>query len=718
MNIPGPQMRRRRRRSRGKSGQFDDRKLIRVALAGNPNSGKTSIFNALTGQRQHIGNYPGVTVEKKSAIISVDGKLVEFIDLPGTYSLSAYSMEEIVSRDFVLHEKPDVIIDILDSTNLERHLYLLLQFQELGVPIIGALNMTDEAEAKGIEIDSDQLGLILGIPFVKTVGSTGAGIDLLLDVAIKVAEGELESNKRHLNYGKRVESAHTAIINTLEMDQVFSARYSQHWMAIKLLEKDRDAIRKISKEHQYADQVLSTALEWRERLEKQFAEDSEVIIGEQRYAYIHGAIKETVARPGHSPEIDFTEKIDRIVLNRFLGIPIFLGIMFIIYQLTFSLGSPLADGISIMFTRLSLLLTRILPSGPLQELLTNGVINGVGGVLTFLPIILLLFLGLSFLEDTGYMSRAAFVMDKVFHMFGLHGRSFIPFMISTGCAVPGIMSARVLTNRKDRIVTIMVSPLMMCGAKAPVIAMLVAAFFSNNATLIFWGIWLFGWSTAFFIALIFRKTLFKGEQTPFVMELPPYRRPLIKNVILHMWEKSSEYIKKAGTVILAASIIIWFLLSYPKPPSANDDFHNNNIPSVEYSFAGRLGKGLEPVIKWAGFDWKIGVSLVAGVAAKEVIISTMGILYGIDEDVSSQQSHVDFMVKDKLKSDPNYSPLMALALMIFIMIYIPCIATLAMVKKELGSWKWSLFQAGYTLLVAFLMAVMIFQVGGLLGFGG
>lgn len=709
-------MQRRRRRGRGKSGQFDDRKVIRVALAGNPNSGKTSIFNALTGQRQHIGNYPGVTVEKKSAIVSVDGKLVEFIDLPGTYSLSAYSMEEIVSRDFVLNEKPDVIVDILDSTNLERHLYLLLQFQELGVPIVGALNMTDEAEAKGIEIDSDQLGLILGIPFVKTVGSTGTGIDLLLDVAIKVAEGELESNKRHLNYGKRVESAHTAIINTLEMDQDFSGRYSRHWMAIKLLEKDQDAIRKISKEHQYSDLVLSVTREWWERLEKQFTEDCEVIIGEQRYAYIHGAIKETVSRPGHSTGIDFTEKIDRIVLNRFLGIPIFLGIMFAIYQLTFSLGNPLADGISIMFTRLSILLTRILPGGPLQELLTNGVINGVGGVLTFLPIILLLFLGLSFLEDTGYMSRAAFVMDKVFHMFGLHGRSFIPFMISTGCAVPGIMSARVLTNRKDRIVTIMVSPLMMCGAKAPVIAMLVAAFFPNNATLIFWGIWLFGWITAFFIALIFRKTLFKGEQTPFVMELPPYRRPLIKNVILHMWEKSSEYIKKAGTVILAASIIVWFILSYPKAPQNTvRDFGETNIT---YSIGGRLGKSMEPVLKWAGFDWKIGVSLVAGVAAKEVIISTMGILYGIDEDVSSQQSQVDFMVKDKLKSDPNYSPLMAFALMIFIMIYIPCIATLAMVKKELGSWKWSLFQAGYTLLVAFLMAVMIFQVGGLLGLGG
>jgi ferrous iron transport protein B len=307
-------------------------------------------------------------------------------------------------------------------------------------------------------------------------------------------------------------------------------------------------------------------------------------------------------------------------------------------------------------------------------------------------------------------------MDKIFHMFGLHGRSFIPFMISTGCAVPGIMSARVLTNRKDRIVTIMVSPLMMCGAKAPVIAMLVAAFFPNNATLIFWGIWLFGWITAFFIALIFRKTLFKGEQTPFVMELPPYRLPLIKNVILHMWEKSSEYIKKAGTVILAASIIVWFILSYPKAPQNTvRDFGKTDIT---YSIGGRLGKSIEPVLKWAGFDWKIGVSLIAGVAAKEVIISTMGILYGIDEDVSSQQSHVDFMVKDKLKSDPNYSPLMAFALMIFIMIYIPCIATLTMVKKELGSWKWSLFQAGYTLLVAFIMAIGIFQMGSLLGFGG
>lgn len=711
-------MPRRLRRRFGRSGYRHNPDIIRIALAGNPNSGKTSIFNALTGQRQHIGNYPGVTVEKKSGMIHFNGKIVEFIDLPGTYSLSAYSMEEIVSRDFVLNEKPDVIIDVLDSTNLERHLYLLLQFQELGVPIVGALNMTDEAEEKGIRINSEQLSRILGIPFVKTVGSTGAGIDRLLDVAMQVAEGKLESNKRHLNYGKHVEAAHNAIIDVLESDEKFRRRYSMHWIAIKLLENDPDAERKISREHELSAKVLETGREWRQQLEKHYNEDSEVVIGEQRYAYIHGAVKETVTQIQRKKYVDITEQIDRIVLNRFLGIPIFLVVMFFIYQITFALGNPLSDGISAAFGRFSRYLTTIMPAGPLQDLLTNGIINGVGGVLTFLPLVILLFMGLSFLEDTGYMSRAAFVMDKILHIFGLHGRSFIPFMISTGCAVPGIMSARVLANRKDRIVTILVSPLMMCGAKAPVVAMLVAAFFPENATVIFWSIWLFGWLMAFVLALIFKKSLFRGAQTPFVMELPPYRRPQLKTIIIHMWEKSSEYIKKAGTVILAASIIIWFLLSYPKPPSGEQGLYEHNIAPVEYSFAGRLGKGLEPALKLAGFDWKIGVSLVAGVAAKEVIISTMGILYGMDEEASENQAHVEFFVKDKLSADPAYSPLMAFALMIFVMIYIPCLATLAMVKKELGSWKWPAFQAGYTLFVAFLLAVGVYQLGGLLGLGG
>ena len=718
MNFPADRVHRRLQRRHGRSGLPSGQKFYRIALAGNPNSGKTSVFNALTGQHQHIGNYPGVTVEKKSGIVQVDDNIVEFIDLPGTYSLSAYSLEEVVSRDFVLNEKPDVVIDILDSTNLERHLYLLLQFQELGVPIVGALNMTDEVEAKGVMIDSEQLSSILGIPFVKTIGSTGAGIERLLAVALKVAEGQLSSQKRHLNYGKQVELAHEAIIDALMLDESFKERYSLHWIAIKLLEKDRDAIRKIENEHRLAAIVLQAAKDWRERLEKEFDEDCEVIIGEQRYAYIHGAIKETVKIAKRRQVVDFTESIDRIVLNRFLGIPVFLGIMFVIYQITFKLGNPLSDGVSIVFTHLSLFLTRILPAGPLRELLTNGIINGVGGVLTFLPLVVLLFLGLSFLEDTGYLARAAFVMDKFFHIFGLHGRSFIPFMISTGCAVPGIMSARVLANQKDRKVTILVSPLMMCGAKAPVVAMLVAAFFPEHATLIFWNIWLFGWLMAFVMALIFKQSLFRGAQTPFVMELPPYRLPTVKNVFIHMWEKSSEYIKKAGTVILAASIIVWFLLSYPKVPTRTSDLSAENVPAIEYSFGGQLGKMAEPVLRWAGFDWKIGISLIAGVAAKEVIISTLGILYGIEAQLSSDQLHVDFMVKNEIKNDQQYSPLIAIALMVFIMIYIPCIATLAMVKKELGSWKWPLFQVGYTLLVAFIIAVGIYQIGGLLGLGG
>lgn len=718
MSSERPPVQHRLRRRLGRRRLTADGKVIRIALAGNPNSGKTSVFNAITGQRQHIGNYPGVTVEKKSGTIEMDGRLLEIIDLPGTYSLSAYSLEEVVSRDFVLNEKPDVIVDVLDSTNLERNLYLLLQFQELGVPIVGDLNMTDEAEAKGIVIDSEQLGRILGIPFVKTVGNTGRGVEQLLDTALKVAEGELKSNKRHLNYGKQVEIAHNAIIVTLELDPEFKNRYSLHWMAIKLLEKDRDAIRKVQREHRFPEMVLTATREWQQRLEKYFQEDSEIIIGEQRYAYIHGALKETVTQTGQHDGNDLTEKIDRVVLNRFLGIPIFLAVMFVIYQLTFALGNPMSDLISGFFSQLSVLVAKILPAGVLQDLISNGIINGVGGVLTFLPLVLFLFLGLSFLEDSGYMARAAFVMDKFFHIFGLHGRSFIPLMISTGCAVPGIMSARVLPNRKDRIVTIMVSPLMMCGAKAPVVAMLAAAFFPKNATVVFWGIWLSGWLMAFGIALLFKRTLFRGVQTPFVMELPPYRRPQLRGVLLHMWEKAAEYIKKAGTVILAASVVVWFCLSYPKLSSEEMDLQQNNITPVEYSFGGRLGKSIEPVLKWAGFDWKIGVSLVAGVAAKEVIISTIGILYGLDSNESDESSQSDFLVKENLSRDPNYSPLTALALMLFVMIYIPCLATLAMVKKELGSWKWPVFQAAYTLTAALVVAVAVYQIGGLLGLGG
>jgi ferrous iron transport protein B len=711
-------------------------------LAGNPNSGKTCVFNALTGQHQHIGNYPGVTVEKKTGWIHHDDKIIEIVDLPGTYSLSAYSLEEVVSRNFVLQEKPDVIIDILDSTNLERHLYLLLQFQELGIPVVGALNMSDEAAAAGIEIQLPQLQEILGIPLVRTIGSRGTGVHELLHTAIEVAEGEINPTVRHLNYGLALETAHNQIINILKNDPLFSQKYSLHWVAIKLLEKDQDALEKVISEHQNALFVIETVNHNIQNIEREFKEDSEVVVSEQRYAYIHGALVETVQKPPHAPETDRTEKIDRIVLNRFLGIPIFLAIMFLIYQFTFLLGNPVSGWISVFFSWSANVFRTTLPPGPLLNFLTDGIIGGVGGVLVFLPLVLFLFLGLSFLEDTGYMARAAFVMDKFFHIFGLHGRSFIPFMVSTGCAVPGIMSARVLANPKDRIVTILVSPIMMCGAKAPVIAMLAAAFFPKHAGLVFWSIWLFGWVMAFSLALLLRKTLFGGEETPFVMELPPFRRPTARVVIHHMFQKSWEYVKKAGTVILAAAIVVWFLLNFPANPrkisnpkassmeqsfapkttnqnrlDQKTEVRPANRPPIEQSFGGRIGRSLEPILRPAGFDWKIGIAIFAGVAAKEVIISTLAILYGLEAH-ETEPGVTRNMLRDHLRNDPNYSPLMAMALMIFVMLYVPCIATLAIVKKELGSWKWPAFQALYTFAVALFLAIAVFQIGTLIGLGG
>jgi len=715
LNFPQRQFRHRRGRAPGI--ESENVQPIRIALAGNPNSGKTSLFNAITGQHQHIGNYPGVTVEKKYGRLKYKDDVLEIIDLPGTYSLTAYSMEEIVARDFVIQEKPDVIIDVMDSTNLERHLYLLLQFQELGVPLVGALNMSDECGDKGICINPENLSAILGIPLVKTVGTNGVGLSQLLETAITVAKGKTSTNARHLFYGEDVEDAHNRIIDLLSSDPEFSAKYPTHWLAIKLLENDRDAIQKVRREHLHAEKVLLGSDSVRQHLEDHFNEDSLAIIAEQRYAYINGAIRETVRIERSRPALDWTERIDRIVLNRFLGIPIFLLVMFLIYQTTFGLGNPLAGSISDLFADLSQFIKTAFPAGQFRDFLTDGLIAGVGGVLVFLPLVVLLMLGLSLLEDTGYMARAAFVMDKFFHIFGLHGRSFIPFMLATGCAVPGIMAARSLVNKRDRIITILVTPFMMCGAKTPVIAMLAAAFFPQKAGLVFWGVWFFGWIIALLLALIFRKTFFKGDQSPFVMELPPYRWPSLRSVMIHMWQRTLAYLRKAGTIILASAIIIWIALNYPKAPetaslTGNQTDLNFVENTLHYSFAGKIGKSLEPVLKWAGFDWKIGVSLVTGVAAKEVIISTLGILYGPEQPGALPDDHSDLTaVGYQISRDPAYSPSAAVALMIFVMLYTPCLATLVMVKKELGTWKWALFQAGYTLGVAFLLAVVIFQSG-------
>ncbi len=694
--------------------------VFRVALAGNPNAGKTTIFNALTGQHQHVGNYPGVTVDKKVGIRNYQGVLVEFVDLPGAYSLSAYSLEEVVARDFVLKDKPDLIVDVIDSTNLKRNLYMLLQLQELGVPVIGVLNMSDEALEKGIEINADVLGALIGIPFVKTVGNRGKGVDDLLQLIAKIAQGKISILGRTLNYGIIIEPERKRLAALIKEDEKFSQKYFVDWVAVKLLEEDEDATNKIRREHDNPDEVLDMAALFREKISRHFNEDSSVAIGEQRYAFIHGITRQAVKTvPTEEDKFNLTDKIDKVVLNRFGGVFIFLFLMFLVYQFTFSIGNPLSDIIDQFFAYAGTILGKVLPAGIIRDLIVDGVIGGVGGVLVFFPLVMMLFLSLSFLEDTGYMARAAFVMDKFFQIFGLHGRSFIPFMIATGCAVPAVMSARTLSNKRDRTITILVLPIMICGAKSPVIAMLAAAFFPSKAGLIFWLLWFSSWLLAVTFALILTKVMFKGQTAPFVMELPPYRFPTWRGVFNHMWHKSAAYLKKAGTIILAASIVLWFLLSFPKLEVDNSDNSTaSGKAQLTHSFAGRIGKAIEPALEPAGFDWRIGIGIFSGFAAKEVIISTLGIVYEIeDADPSIESSPKGTPLKETLANDPKYSPAMALAMMVFVMIYIPCMSVLAVVKKELGSWSWVLFQVVYTSVIAWALAVGVYQFGLLVGLG-
>ncbi|MCK5737637.1 ferrous iron transport protein B, partial [bacterium] len=558
-----------------------------------------------------------------------------------------------------------------------------------------------------------------------------------------------------------LEKQHNIIIRELEKDVAFAWKYNSHWLAIKLLENDSDGIQKVKTEHKNADAILNTATECRYWIQKTFAEEPETVVAEQRYAYIHGACREAVHQDKASERIDYTEMIDKIVLHRFLGVGIFFIVMFLIYQLTFVLGNPISDIIDGSFAWLQNFIISRTPSGILRDFLVDGIIGGVGGVLVFFPIVLLLFLGLSLLEDTGYMARAAFVMDKFMHIFGLHGRSFIPLMVSTGCAVPGIMSARTLVNPKDRILTILVAPLMMCSAKVPVIAMLAASFFPENAGKVFWGIWLFSWMLALLIASLFRNIFFKGERSPFVMELPPYRMPTLRGIFTHVWEKSWSYVRKAGTFILAASVIIWFLLYFPRinpgqtvaendhsakitteasgwnsivrgtPSVTENDTTSSQAAVIEQmqtegnqlaqqqmvnSFGGRIGRFMEPIFRPCGFDWRLDVSLFAGFAAKEVIISSMGIVYGIGEadvDIGSAKNPL----KTRLKNDPKYNRLNMLAFMLFVLIYLPCMATMATVKKELGKWRYPIFLAVYTVVLAWLVATGVYQIGTLLGVG-
>jgi ferrous iron transport protein B len=684
---------------------MSEQKRIVVALAGNPNSGKTTIFNALTGSRQHVGNYPGVTVEKRECLTTCDDYLVHIIDLPGTYSLNAFSTEEMVTRDFIINEKPDVIIDVMDSSNLERNLYLCLQFQELGVPVIGALNMTDEAEAKGIFIDSEHLGDVLGIPMVKTVGTKGIGLDALLSLAVRTAVKQASPTPLRIRYGREVERHLENIESLLNKDEGFVSRYPIRWLAIKLLERDAEALKHLEG-HSCRESILEQVQRSISWIESHFNEHSDTVISEQRYAYIHGAVKENVRREKRENALTVTDKLDAFLLNKWLSLPVFLLVVWIMFQATFALSEKPMEWLEMFFGWLGGAVGSALPESFLRSLLVEGVIGGVGGMLVFLPNIILLFLGISILEDSGYMSRAAFIMDKIMHKIGLHGQSFIPLLIGFGCSVPAILGTRTLRSDKDRITTVLIIPLMSCGARLPVYTLLISVFFSERAAgNILFLIYLIGIVLAISMAFLFRKFLFKGAVSPFVMELPPYRMPTARGILTHIGEKTMMYLKKAGTIILAASVIIWFMTSFPRPKE------DVNVKSaIEQSFAGQMGKAMAPVLDPLGFNWKIGIALITGLAAKETVVSTLGTIYKVDaEDESS--------LRQELKNDPSLNPLVAFCLMLFILIYIPCLATLAVIRQELGSMKWVFFSLFYSTGLAWILTFLVYRVGMFLGVG-
>lgn len=716
------------------------KKTISVALAGNPNAGKTSLFNAITGSHHKVGNYPGVTVEKREGFVDHGDARFKIVDLPGIYSLTAYSLDEVVARDFLLEQKPDIVIDVLDSTNLERNLYLCLQFQELGVPVVGALNMTDEAEGKGIKINETILSERLGIPLVKTVGTSGKGIKALLDECLSIysskVPGQDEGTKaasmpkepapqlKTAHYGVEIESRLEPLTELIASDTDFSLRFPARWIAIKLLENDENAIKRLH-EHPKGPEILAKAEVDRAWISSHFGKDSEIVITEQRYGYIRGAMREALTQsPGGKASL--TEYIDRLTMNHFLGLPLFFLIIWGIFKLTFALGEFPAALLEAFFGSLANLAQIVIPQGFFRSLVVDGIIGGVGGVFSFVPLIVILFLCISILEDTGYMSRAAFLTDKALHTFGLHGQSFMPLMLGFGCSVPAIMATRTLKSPRDRIATILAVPFMSCGAKLPVYVLLAGTFFPKNADTVVMLMYLGGLVLSMLSTIVLKKTVLRGPSTAFVMELPPYRLPTWKGIFWHVWGKTFSYIKKAGTVILVASIAIWAITTFPNPqdeaekmerfaagfamtmPEASQEERGLAVERaleeyrLEYSVAGRIGKVIEPVIRPLGFNWKLGVALVPSLSAKELVVSTLGILYG----GGSAENEESESLRQALQRDPGMNPLTALAFMVFILIMPPCLASLAAIRSEAGG-KWMVFQVAYSLALAWIGAFVV-----------
>jgi ferrous iron transport protein B len=719
------------------------KKAINIALVGNPNSGKTTLFNYASGSRERVGNYSGVTIEAKEAKIHSNGYVINIVDLPGTYSITEYTPEELYVRSHLITKKPDIVINVVDASNLERNLFLTTQLIDMNAKVIIALNMYDEMEQKGARLAYNQLGAMLGIPIIPMVAVKGTGVKDLVERIIRVYRNEDKTTKRiNINYGESIENAISRISVKIRALGASQHDYPVRYLAIKLLEKDNATTSLLN--HLVGFNELEELIRKEsDKLEKEYNEKIETIITNAKYGFIAGALKETYTESETSVKKKI-RNLDDVLTHKIWGFPIFIFFMWLMFQATFTVGSYPMDWIDVGVGYIANLVGNIMPEGALHDLIVDGIIGGVGGVIIFLPNILILFFFISLMEDTGYMARVSFIMDKLMHKIGLHGKSFIPLIMGFGCNVPAVMATRTLASKKDRILTMLIVPFMSCSARLPVYVLIISAFFLKYQGLVLLSIYIVGIILAVLVSMLFKHTLFRKQEAPFVMELPPYRIPTLKSTILHMWHKAVQYLRKMGTVILMASILIWALSYYPRninystnydaqieQTSANNklsnDEKNTRIANLELmkeserqekSYIGKMGHLITPVIEPLGFDWKIGVSILTGLAAKEIVVSSMGILYQADISADENSSNLINKLQQQqhtsgeLKGQKVFSPLVAYGFMIFVLIYFPCVAVIAGIRKE-SDWKWAFFTMGYTTLIAWLAAFGIYQIGSL-----
>lgn len=788
------------------------RPKIIIALSGNPNSGKTTLFNALTGARQHIANYPGVTVEKKTGRLNYKGQEIEVVDLPGTYSLTAFSLEEVVARDFLLDQRPDVVIDIVDASNLDRNLYLGVQFKELGAPLLIALNMIDVAEARGISVDEEILSTMFGTPVVPIIARAHKGLDRLLDKAVELAHERQAWRPSLISYGLDIDQRINQIEEILNTGQGIEDKYHNQWLALKYLEQDKQVVDLIREDRQAGPKIEEIYQKTYKHIQSTLEDEPEGIIADYRYGFITGITKKAVKRKIES-RLNLSDQIDKVLTNRIVGPLAMMFILYGIYEFTFRTSEVPVTWFESFFEWLKTDLVILIPAGNLRSMMVSGIIDGVGGVLGFIPLIMFMFFAIAILEDSGYMARMAYMLDRILRWFGLHGNSVMPLLISGGisggCAVPGVMATRTLRDPKERIATLLVVPFMNCGAKLPIFALLISAFFTADKARMMFIFTLLSWGFALFGAKLLRATVLRGPKTPFVMELPPYRLPTLKGLSIHTWERTWQYIKKAGTIILGISIVLWALMTFPKPSPERIRFYENQMEELNASFlaseevrpwirdgreleklndmlagytpdrettlapgpgeeplrrvmgriillhegrksdkaenrsldrvarkyldlrqsigqvdltrhkealestiAGRAGSALEAVTRFIGFDYRINIALLGGFAAKEVVVSTLGTAYSLDK--IGPEDYVS--LSDRLRSNPDWNPLLAFTLILFTMLYVPCFVTVVSIARE-SSWKWAWFSMGFNLIVAYTVALIVYQAGSLLGIG-